>query len=59
MSNNTIGRYSSMDPMSLEKRFSILPEELTLKNLIGAATTLENIRLCKFIEERMQNTKKP
>lgn len=47
-----------MEPISLENRLSILPDEFKLKNLIGAVTTFENIRLCRFMEERMQNTKK-
>lgn len=47
------GRSSSTAPMSLENRFKILPEVLTLKNLMVAPMTLLKRLLCSVMEDRM------
>ena len=45
-----IGKRSSTAPMSFEKRLSIRPDGLLLKNLIVARLIERNILSCKFLE---------
>lgn len=45
-------------PISLENRFSILPDGFVSKNRIGAEMTPLNIVLCSFCEARTQIAKK-
>ena len=44
------GKRSSTDPISLEKRLSMRPDGLVLKNFIVARLIERNILSCKFLE---------
>ena len=52
------GSVSSMDPISFENLFKILPDGFVLKNLIVAFTMFANMLLCKFLDAFIHTLKK-